>query len=89
MIHYYVVSSDFVSKSDIHFEVGSWEETSHMLLNISIKSKQSEPEKRVERTKRESVTNIKWDQGKAEEFQEAINSEASKESIQGAVYLLY
>ena len=35
VIHYYVVSSDFVSKSDMHFEVGSREETNHMLLNSS------------------------------------------------------
>ena len=34
------------------------------------------------------MTNIKWDQGKAVKFHEAINSEASKESTQKAVYLL-
>ena len=34
------------------------------------------------------MTNIKWDHRKAEEFHEAINSEASKQSIQEAVYLL-
>ena len=53
VIDHCVVSSDFVSKSDMHFEVGSRVETSHMPLNISIKSKQSEPEKGVERTIRE------------------------------------
>ena len=45
---YCVVSSDFVSKGDMHFEVGIRVETSHMPLNISIKSKQSEPDKGVE-----------------------------------------
>ena len=34
------------------------------------------------------MTNIKWDQRKAEEFHETINSEASKQSIQEVVYLL-
>ena len=48
MTDYCVVSSDFVSKGDMHFEVGIRVETSHMPLNISIKSKQSEPDKGVE-----------------------------------------
>ena len=48
-------------------------------------SKQLEPAKDAQQTERESVTNIKWDQGKAEEFHEAINSEASTESIQETV----
>ena len=59
VIDYCVVSSEFVSKSYMHFGDGSRLETSHMPLNISVKSKQSEPEKGVERTIREIVTNIK------------------------------
>ena len=88
MIDYCGVSSDFVSKRDMHFEVGSRVETSHMPLHLSIMSKQLEPAKDAQQTERESVTNIKWDQGRAEEFHEAINFEASKESVQEAVDFL-
>ena len=38
VIDYCVVSSDFVSKSDMQFEVGSRVETGHMPLNINMKS---------------------------------------------------
>ena len=86
-----VVSSDFVCKTDMHSEVGSRVETSHMPIQLSIDSKQLQQEKKKKRakeTKIESMTKIKWDQEKAEEFHEAVSSETSKESIQEAFGLM-
>ena len=88
VIDYCVVSSDFVCKTDMHFEVGSRVETSHMPIQLSIDSKQLQQEQSAKEIKRESMTKIKWDQEKAEEFHEAINSETSKESFQEAFGLL-
>ena len=66
----------------MHFEVGSRVETSHMPIQLSIDSKQLQQEQSAKEIKRESMTKIKWDQEKAEEFHEAVSSETSKESIQ-------
>ena len=59
-----------------------------MPIQLSIDSKQLQQEQSAKEIKRESMTKIKWDQEKAEEFHEAINSETSKESFQEAFGLL-
>ena len=47
-VDYFVVSADFVSKTDMYFEVGSRVESSHMPIHLSIRGKQKKPEKEKE-----------------------------------------
>ena len=88
VVDYFVVSADFVSKTDMYFEVGSRVESSHMPIHLSIRGKQKKPEKEIRPTQRESITNIKWNSEKVEEFNEAINSDETQERFREALEFL-
>ena len=45
--------------------------------------------KRNVSNKRESITNLKWNNKKAEEFNEAIHSDETKETFQEALGFFY
>lgn len=66
----------------MYFEVGSRVESSHMPIHLSIRGKQRN-QKRNCPTQRESITNIKWNSEKVEEFNEAINSDETQERFRG------
>ena len=88
VVDYFVVSADFVSKTHMYFEVGSRVESSHMPIHLSIRGKQKKPEKEIHPTQRESITNTKWNSEKVEEFNEAINSDETKERFREALEFL-
>ena len=56
--------------------------------HLSIRGKQKKPEKEIRPTQRESITNIKWNSEKVEEFNEAINSDETQERFREALEFL-
>ena len=88
VVDYFVVSADFVSKTDMYFEVGSRVESSHMPVHLSIRGKQKKPEKEIHPTQRERITNIKWNSENVEEFNEAITSDETKERFKDVLDFL-
>ena len=88
MVDYFVVSADFVSETDMYFEVGSRVESSHMPIHLSIRGKQKKLEKEIHPTKRETITNIKWNNEKVEVFNKSINSYETKAKFRAALEFL-
>ena len=72
----------------MYFEVGSRVEYSHMPIHLSIRGKQKKPEKEIHPAQRECITNINWNSEKVEEFNEAINSDETKERFRKALDFL-
>ena len=87
MVDYFVVSADFVSETDMYFEVGSRVESSHMPIHLSIrgKQKQNKTEKEIHPTQRETITNIKWNNEKVDK---SINSDETKAKCRAALDVL-
>ena len=70
VIDYVVVSTDFIDKTCMHFEIGSRVESSHMLLHLSIAKKQIQEEKEKRSTNSEGSTKVRWNRQKAGEYVE-------------------
>ena len=61
-------SADFVSETDLYFEIGSRVESSHMPIHLSIRGKQKKLEKEThQKTKQNKTKNKKQKQNKKRE----------------------
>ena len=84
VVDYFVVSSDLATKNNMHFEVSSRIESSHMPIILTMESQCAHATKESDILQKESMTKVKWDPDKKEIFVEKMNSDEAKEKLQNA-----